>query len=303
MPLEHWFGAGFDRLARGAARRTCCAARLARACRGRAGAPGAVRARRPARAPVTLHAALPRAVGCARRSLAARGRLRSGRRGCCMLWWPPPPRATATTAILLIAAPLAGCSGRAEMPAGAPGPGARGAGPRRDRRHGHFGQPSPVTVHGVRVLATYRPADGPPVLRFFLPPAAHAERVGPRARPPTCTTCVARRSRRGSPTTWRARGAGVRWRQRRPRPRRRGRRRAAACTAGGTRARRTAPTRRSRNAAEPVPPRVGPRRPRNLVELLRRRCRLRPRVVAVDEKARLSVRSGSWSWRALPDGS
>ena len=32
-----------------------------------------------------------------------------------------------------------------------------------------FGQPSPVTVHGVRVLATYRPADGPPVLRFFHP--------------------------------------------------------------------------------------------------------------------------------------
>jgi len=32
-----------------------------------------------------------------------------------------------------------------------------------------FGQPSPVDVHGVRVLKTYRPSDGPPVLRFFHP--------------------------------------------------------------------------------------------------------------------------------------
>lgn len=32
-----------------------------------------------------------------------------------------------------------------------------------------FGQPSPATVHGVRVLRTYRPAAGPPVLRFFHP--------------------------------------------------------------------------------------------------------------------------------------
>jgi glycosyltransferase involved in cell wall biosynthesis len=32
-----------------------------------------------------------------------------------------------------------------------------------------FGQPSPVNVHGVRVLKTYRPADGLPVLRFFHP--------------------------------------------------------------------------------------------------------------------------------------
>lgn len=32
-----------------------------------------------------------------------------------------------------------------------------------------FGQPSPATVHGVRVLKTYRPADGLPVLRFFHP--------------------------------------------------------------------------------------------------------------------------------------
>jgi glycosyltransferase involved in cell wall biosynthesis len=32
-----------------------------------------------------------------------------------------------------------------------------------------FGQPSPVTVHGVRVLSSYRIADGWPVLRFFHP--------------------------------------------------------------------------------------------------------------------------------------
>ncbi len=32
-----------------------------------------------------------------------------------------------------------------------------------------FGQPSPTTVHGVRVLKTYRPEDGWPVLRFFHP--------------------------------------------------------------------------------------------------------------------------------------
>lgn len=32
-----------------------------------------------------------------------------------------------------------------------------------------FGQPSPAVVHGVRVLKTYRPEDGLPVLRFFHP--------------------------------------------------------------------------------------------------------------------------------------
>lgn len=32
-----------------------------------------------------------------------------------------------------------------------------------------FGQPSPTDVEGVRVLKTYRPADGAPVLRFFHP--------------------------------------------------------------------------------------------------------------------------------------
>ena len=32
-----------------------------------------------------------------------------------------------------------------------------------------YGQPSPVTVHGVRVLKTYRMEAGLPVLRFFHP--------------------------------------------------------------------------------------------------------------------------------------